>query len=193
MYGTIRLAAGSVLVLLTAAVVASAEPRAIDAQRSKLVVWAFKSGLFSAFAHDHEIAAPVASGILDEAAPSVELRVEARALRVLDPKLAEDKRAEVDRTMKGPEVLDAARYPEIRFRSTAVERTAADVWRVRGAVEIHGQSRPVEFEVRRAGGVYRGFATLRQTEFGITPVKVAGGTVKVKDEIRIEFEIATGS
>jgi hypothetical protein len=37
---------------------------------------------------------------------------------------------------------------------------------------------------------YRGSATLKQTDFGITPVTVAGGTVKVKDEVKIEFEIA---
>jgi hypothetical protein len=30
---------------------------------------------------------------------------------------------------------------------------------------------------------------LRQKDFGITPVSVAGGSVKVKDEVRIEFEI----
>jgi hypothetical protein len=37
---------------------------------------------------------------------------------------------------------------------------------------------------------YRGSATLKQTDFGMTPVTIAGGTVKVKDEIKIEFEIA---
>jgi len=31
---------------------------------------------------------------------------------------------------------------------------------------------------------------LKQTEFGITPVKVAGGTVKVKDEVKVAFSIA---
>jgi hypothetical protein len=39
------------------------------------------------------------------------------------------------------------------------------------------------------GEHYRGAATLKQTDFGITPVTVAGGTVKVKDEVKIEFEV----
>jgi hypothetical protein len=30
---------------------------------------------------------------------------------------------------------------------------------------------------------------VRQTEFGITPVTIAGGSIKVKDDVRIEFEI----
>jgi hypothetical protein len=33
---------------------------------------------------------------------------------------------------------------------------------------------------------------LKQRDFGITPVSVAGGTVKVKDQVKIEFDIATG-
>jgi hypothetical protein len=31
---------------------------------------------------------------------------------------------------------------------------------------------------------------IRQTGFGITPVKIGGGTVKVKDEIKVAFSIA---
>jgi len=40
------------------------------------------------------------------------------------------------------------------------------------------------------GSRYRGSATLKQTDFGITPVTVAGGTVKVKNEVKVEFDIA---
>jgi len=31
---------------------------------------------------------------------------------------------------------------------------------------------------------------LKQRDFGIAPISIAGGTVKVKDEVLIEFEIA---
>jgi polyisoprenoid-binding protein YceI len=55
---------------------------------------------------------------------------------------------------------------------------------------LHGKDRPITFEVALKGDSYRGSATLKQTDFGITPVTVAGGTVKVKDELKIEFEIA---
>jgi len=182
-----------VLLALCAALPARAQSRVIDAQSSKLTVRVFKSGIFSAFAHDHEIAAPIAAGRVNETAPSVELLIESRALRVLDPKLSEDKRAEVQRTMQGPEVLDVSKHPEIRFRSTSIEQAGAERWTVHGTLELHGQSHPLQFAVVRSGGLYRGAATLRQTQFGITPVKVAGGTVRVKDEIRIEFEIKLGS
>jgi len=43
--------------------------------------------------------------------------------------------------------------------------------------------------LERQNGGYRGSGQLRQKDFGITPVSVAGGSVKVKDEVRIEFDI----
>ena len=38
-------------------------------------------------------------------------------------------------------------------------------------------------------GRYRGIAELKQKEFGINPISLAGGTVKVKNELRVEFDI----
>jgi hypothetical protein len=35
-------------------------------------------------------------------------------------------------------------------------------------------------------------ATIRQPDFGIKPISVAGGAVKVKDELAIDFHIVTG-
>ena len=36
---------------------------------------------------------------------------------------------------------------------------------------------------------YRGKMSIRQRDFGIRPISIAAGTVKVKDELRIEFDI----
>jgi hypothetical protein len=44
-------------------------------------------------------------------------------------------------------------------------------------------------EVRKKGEHYIGVAQFKQTDFGIKPVKVAGGAVRVKDQVRIEFDI----
>jgi hypothetical protein len=64
----------------------SAQIQAIDVTKSSLKIRVFKSGAFSAFAHDHEIQAPIDEGKIDSSAsPSVQLRVESRKMRVLDP------------------------------------------------------------------------------------------------------------
>jgi polyisoprenoid-binding protein YceI len=61
---------------------------------------------------------------------------------------------------------------------------------VRGQLTLHGRTQPVTVSVTLKDGRYQGFATLKQRDFGIKPVSIAGGTVKVKDEVRIEFDIA---
>src|SRR6266446_2804096 len=44
----------------------SAQTKAIDVNKSSLKIRVFKSGAFSAFAHDHEIQAPLEEGKIDE-------------------------------------------------------------------------------------------------------------------------------
>lgn len=184
--------AAAVLLLLPAlAAEAGAQARAIDAQRSTLTVLVYKSGLFSAFADDHVIRAPIAGGSVSDAAPlAVQLTVRPADFVVLDPGLSADKRAEVRERMLGPEVLDSTRYPEITFASAAVQPDGADRWTVRGTLAIHGATRPILVRVIRQEGRYRGTVSLKQSDFGIRPISIVGGTVKVKDELKIEFDIA---
>ncbi len=164
--------------------------RVMDVEHSELKVRVFKSGLFSAFAHDHEIEAQMTEGAIDTSEQaSVELHVDSRKLRVLDPGTSEKDRRDIQNTMLGPEVLDTERFPEIVFKSTAVAPSGTDRWTVRGELTLHGQTQPVAVEVTYRAGHYAGQATLKQTEFGIKPVRVAGGTVKVKDDVRIEFDV----
>jgi len=171
------------------AIAAHGEQRAIAATKSELTVRVYKAGVLSAFGHDHEIFAPIAGGSVDTAAHRVELHVDASALRVRDPEASEKDRAEIQKTMLGPEVLDVEHHHEIAFRSTGAEKGGEGVWRVSGSLTVHGESRPVVVEVRERDGHYVGSARLKQSDFGIKAVKVAGGTVKVKDEIRVDFNI----
>ena len=170
---------------------AKAERRPIDGAHSTLTVFVYKSGLFSAFADNHVVSAPIAGGTISEEAPrEIELLVRAADLRVLDPDLAPERRAEVQARMLGSEVLDAAQFPEITFASTTIEPAGADRWNVSGRLNIHGRTRIITFPVVLLNGKYSGQVRIRQRDFGIEPIRVAGGTVRVKDELKIQFEIA---
>ena len=164
-------------------------PRTIDFEKSVMTVHVYKSGLFSAFGHEHEISAPIQQGSFSEDKPSVDLTVNARKLKVMDRDVSEKDRAEIQETMLGPKVLESEKFPEIRFRSTEVDRLGEGRWLVHGDLTLHGETHPVKVQVEGQNGHYRGSAELKQKEFGITPVTVAGGTVKVKNEVRLEFEI----
>jgi polyisoprenoid-binding protein YceI len=164
--------------------------KAIAVDKSSMKIRVFKSGAFSAFAHDHEIEAPIAEGKIDASGnPSVQLRVESGKMRVLDPEISADKRAEIQHTMQSAAVLDAEKFPEIAYQSTAVTSRGEGHWSVRGDLTLHGKKQPVAVEVSFEGGHYRGSAVIKQSDFGIEPIRLAGGTVKVKDELKIEFDI----
>jgi hypothetical protein len=169
---------------------ASAEDRLIDIGRSTVTVRVFKSGLFRAFADDHVIQAALTEGSLDAATPHVALVIDARQLRVLDPGLSAKDRQEVQTRMLGPDVLDVDRFPRISFHSVTIERRSAASWLVRGELELHGTIRAIIVNASPESGRYKGSATVRQSDFGIVPISIMGGTVKVRDEVTIEFDIA---
>ena len=43
---------------------------------------------------------------------------------------------------------------------------------------LHGQTSALDVDVEFKENHYQGFAQLRQHDFGMTPVRIAGGTVK---------------
>jgi len=166
------------------------KPRSVDVANSSLKIHVYKAGLFSAFGHNHEIDAPIESGEVSESGKvSVTLRVDARKLKVVDQEDTKS-RPQVQETMLGPQVLDSTRFPEIRFESSKIEPRGQNRWIVNGNLTLHGKSHPITFDVALTDKVYRGTATIKQTEFGMTPVTVAGGSVKVKDEVKVEFLIS---
>jgi polyisoprenoid-binding protein YceI len=169
-----------------------AEPRPIDVEHSTLTVFVYKSGLFSGFADDHVIRAPIAGGAVSSDAPlSVEMSVRSANLKVLDRSLGAGKRAEVQARMLGPEVLDSGKYPDIAFTSTAIQSGGPDRWTVTGRLSIHGVTRPTTFLVTQQNGRYRGTVVLKQRDVGMEPISIVGGTVKVKDDVKVEFDIVT--
>ena len=90
---------------LTWVAAASFDAREIDGLHSTLTVRVYKSGFLSAFGHNHETQAPVQSGqVKDSGELSVELRVDARKPRVLDPEVSNGTRAQIQETMLGTQV-----------------------------------------------------------------------------------------
>ena len=110
------------LLCLTRLAAVPSDVRNVDASHSTITVHVYKSGFLSAFGHNHEIQAPIQSGEVSESSSlSVELRVDARKLRVLDPEASGSTRAQIQETMLGIQVLDVDHFPEIHFQSTGVE------------------------------------------------------------------------
>ena len=174
----------------------------IDSSASAVQVHVGKSGVFGFAGHTHEVAAERFAGRVDAdpddlARSSVELSFDASGLKVSAPGEPEGDAPKVQEVMAGPKVLDASRFPAIRFRSRQVSgRRAADgayELEVAGEVSLHGVSHavtlPVRVELSGATLTASGRTALAQRAFGIEPVSAGGGTVKVKNEVGIEFRI----
>jgi len=184
--------------------VASGQSRTYRIVTSESSLWVFveKAGLLSAFAHNHEIGVKSWSGsvTLPEsgvAAASAQFDVDARSLVVLDKKVSDKDRTEIFNSMHR-EVLESEKYPRIAFRSISITGIAKSGenrygFTLDGDLSLHGTTKRIAVPLTatvtpaeiRISGKYR----LKQTDYGIRPYSAAGGTVKVRDVVTINFSI----
>jgi len=193
----------AVWLLVQSAAPAGQSPTAltIDANDSQVVILVGKAGMLSFAGHAHEVVAPAVHGRvtfdpMDWPHASVSLEFDAAALRVTGKGESASDVPAVQRAMLGDQVLDVTRFPKIAFESRRVSvalhgASAADV-AIEGDMTLHGTSRPMTIRASAtmdaAGRVTaRGSFTLKQTDFGMVPVTAAGGTIRVKDVLDIQF------
>jgi polyisoprenoid-binding protein YceI len=174
-------------------------------EKSTVRIEVGKGGAFGFVAgHTHEVEAPIAGSVAadvrDPRHAEIRLTINAADLRVTGKGEPRDDVPKVQERMVGPDVLDVARFPEITFRSSSIAvegaRDGTMELRVTGDVTLHGRTKPVTapVKVRIEGGSLTAAGTLsvKQTDFGITPVSV-GGVVNVKDTLSIHFTIRAAS
>jgi polyisoprenoid-binding protein YceI len=172
----------------------------IDAGQSRFTVRAFAGGFLSALAHDHTISVREFEGDTDFTFGTVEpaslqMTIKAASLAVVD-KIGDKDRQKIETTMR-EEVLEVSKFPDISFKSNGVSATKTGEGqyqaRISGEISLHGVSRPLTITARLEFGDKvlhaKGDFALKQSNFGIKPVSVAGGTIKVKDEVKFVFDI----
>jgi polyisoprenoid-binding protein YceI len=120
---------------------------------------------------------------------SAEIFVATQDMKVLDPEGPEKDLAEVQQNMLGPKVLDSQKFKEIWFQTTHVQEMGNQRYRISGRLQLHGVAKDMMFDASGGPDHYHGKTKLKQTDFGIQPISAGGGTVKVKDEVEIEFDI----
>jgi hypothetical protein len=183
----------SALVLCTAILAAAplpAQEKGIDTQRSMITIHVGKSGLLSGAAHNHTIEAPISSGvILESRTPHIEFTIETAKMMVKpDPAIDAKDQATIQAHMEEM-TLETKKFPEITFRSSHIERIADGQWQIEGDLSLHGVTKPVSLTVKQTGDSWITHTVLKQTDFGIKPISIGGGMIKVKDEVEIDFEI----
>jgi polyisoprenoid-binding protein YceI len=172
----------------------------IDTRASQFTVQAFASGLIAAVAHSPKIAIRDWTGTIQMTSGSLEsaclqVRVKAASLEVLD-ELRDADRREIHRVMN-KEVLETVQFPEVLYESSGIsaQQLKGDVYRVQvhGKLTLHGNTNEHTFVAQTALGVdtaraYGDF-TLRQSDYNIRIASVAGGTLKLQDELKFSFYV----
>jgi len=172
----------------------------VDARASRLTVRAFATGFLSAFGHNPSISvrnlrgeARLASQTLDGASLRAAVAVDSLAV---ENDISDKDRREMQRAMN-EEVLEAGKFPEISYECFRVsgnmtgERQFAFV--LDGELTLHGVTRdqPISGRAFVTGDILRasGELVLRLSDHQITPVSAVGGGLKLKDEVKINFDV----
>jgi len=172
----------------------------VDGRSSRFTVRAFATGILAAMGHSPTIGVRDLKGEVDFnpeqlKAGSFRLAVRASSLSVQDD-ISDKDRREIERIMN-QDVLETAKFPEITYLSSNISiAKIGDMLytaTLNGDLTLHGVARSQNIAARVAvlGSMLRasGEFTLSQTEYGIKLVSVAGGAIKVKDELKFSFEI----
>jgi polyisoprenoid-binding protein YceI len=103
--------------------------------------------------------------------------------------------------LKGAKWLNAAKFPQITYRSMGITLTGANRAEVAGELELHGVKQPVTLEITFNGG-YRGMSldpnarigfsargTLKRSLFGIVyGIPAPGSNMGVSDAVEVQIE-----
>jgi polyisoprenoid-binding protein YceI len=123
------------------------------------------------------------------------LTIRAASLGVQDD-ISDKDRREMERVMN-QEILETAKFPEILYEASHIPVTrlgdtlySASLTRT---LTLHGvaRSEPIAARVTLMGTMLRasGDCSLSQSAYNIKPVSVAGGALKLKDDLKLSFEI----
>jgi len=179
---------------------ANLERFTVDAKASRFSVKAVASGMTAGLGHNPTIAIRDFEGeaefdrdALDSAA--LTMRIKAASLSVDEDMNMEDRRT-LERIMH-QEVLSTSRYPEVLYttRSAKVTKLAEGSYRIdlTGNLTLRGVTRIQMVSGQVTIGPYSLRATgnfeVRQSNFDIPVPNVAGGLMKIRDDLKFAFYI----
>jgi polyisoprenoid-binding protein YceI len=172
----------------------------LDPQLSRFTVQGFAGGILSTFAHNPKFAIRDFQGEVTLTEKTIEpaslrLRIKPSSLELID-NVSDRDRAEIERTMR-EEVLEAESYPEVFYDATASSAAKKGdgryVINLEGKLSLHGVMGAQGVSANLALDADRlhayGEFSLNQSTYNIKLVRVAGGAIRLKDELRFSFDL----
>ncbi|MDZ5457101.1 YceI family protein [Azohydromonas lata] len=176
----------------------------LDPARSEIAVLVRRGGALARLGHDHVVSHPALQGHFSVPAgggsrAEGEVTVLLSGLVVDDPALRARYALDTQPTPAAVEgtranmlqrVLQDYRFPLARLRLSAEPRPSADV---DVEIALHGVTRrqrvAVDWQAERGELRGRGRLVLLQSDFGMQPLTVLGGALRVEDRLEMDFEL----
>ncbi|MFI9027131.1 YceI family protein [Streptomyces sp. NPDC053560] len=109
--------------------------------------------------------------------------------------------ADRDAHLKSADFFDAEKFPLMTFRSTAVEQTGSETYRVTGDLTIKDVTKPLSIDLEFNGSAtdvygaervgFEGTADILRSEWGLTwNAALETGGVMVSDKVKLTFDIS---
>jgi YceI-like domain len=168
----------------------------IDSRSSQITVQAFAEGLAGIAEHRPSFFAREFSGEIefdrDKLDGSLNLTAKAGSLEIMDEVTKHDRNA-IDRVVG--EVLRPELFPEVVFHSSLVVcgHIRENLYRadIAGTISLHGVEnlQAIQAQLVLSDGSIRAYGKLRlrQTDYNLPLASVAGGMLRLRDELKFEF------
>ena len=181
--------------------------------RSRLIVLVYRAGPLAALGHNHVIACRCLTGTVylprDPLHAGFDLHIAVKQFTVDDPALraaehsadfppdvSQSARQGTRHNMLGAAQLNAANFPEITLRSAGLQPSPDgkrnDVV-AQVLVRLAGAQRsiavPLHYDVRADEIVVTGEFPLKQTDLGLTPFSVLGGSLEVRNGMKVRLRL----
>ena len=170
----------------------------VDTANSLVEIDVRRGGPLAQMGHDHVVSSRQLNGFVEARSGRADLYVQLDSLNMDEPELrraaglegnpsAED--IEATRRNMLDKVLESRRFP---FALIKVQRVDAQTLAV--SLTLHGVTRtqqiPAQMRTLADGAVeVSGTLAIRQTEFGMTPMAVMGGALRVEDALTMRFRV----
>ncbi len=169
-----------------------------DMDGVELLIFTHREGLLSSVAHDLKIRATRFAVEFEDGDPScIEATFDAASLEVIcamnegheDPTaLSEKNKAEIQEIIV-KRILEAERYPQIRFRTLSITPQDEGHHQLTGILWLHGHERRLEFQTRVEDNRHVSRIRLHQPDYGIRPYSALLGAIRVQPDITVKITI----
>jgi polyisoprenoid-binding protein YceI len=193
---------------------AAQEPRrqaisyVVDTELSRIYV---KVGTSTRLGHEHGVEGKLKSGkitlggegelVFDMASFGADSLASRKRVGLERRKVSENEAKKVTAAMRGADVLDVAQYPTATYQISSIQpldKQAAGepgTYQLEGRFTLHGVEKELSLKAKlertdKEGQVrMTGTFTIKQTDYGMTPVSAAAGLAKVADRLEITGEL----